>query len=65
MDKDFLEDFNSVLRFHFLLWEPLQYSHLAQSAGAAEYTEYTEYTDYISAKSVLDLTLNNLMVRFQ
>ena len=39
---------------------------VAQSAGSVEYTNYTfaEGQDYLST-SDLDMTLNNLMVRFQ
>ena len=39
---------------------------IAQSAGAVEYTDYTCAEGYNPAsKSVLDMTVNYLMVRFQ
>ena len=38
---------------------------LAQSAGAAEYIDWIFAEGKTSASSVQDMTLNNLMVRFQ
>ena len=40
---------------------------VAQSVGAAEYTDYffAEGSDPPSPASVLDMTLNNLMIRLQ
>ena len=40
--------------------------NVAQSAGAAEYTDYTSTQGQnLCLTSVLNITLNNLMVRFQ
>ena len=38
---------------------------IAQSAGAVEYTDYTSANGLVSSTSVLIMTLNNLMVRYQ
>ena len=38
---------------------------IAQSAGAVEYTDCISSEGKKSITSVLDMTLNNLMVRFQ
>ena len=40
-------------------------SSITQSAGAVEYTDCTSAEEYNTPISILDMTLNNLMVSFQ
>ena len=57
--------FNQTYITEKLLAKHINTHPLVQSAGAVEYTDWFSVERQDSPTSVLDMTLNNLMVRFQ